>query len=484
MGKGDSAGVLAGRYQLQSRLGEGAMGAVYRALDLSLGREVAVKVLKLRLDDLEDGVRERFQREAAWMARHPHPGIVQVFDARLDEEPPFMALQLMLGGDLKAKVQAGGLPLEELAPLGAGLARALGHLHREGILHRDVKPANVLLDGSGTPYLADLGLGQEHGAVPLTRTGMVVGTPIYMALEIIERGRYSAASDLFSLGVMLLELAEGEFLRDLASRPEVVQPRLARLAPPELKRILRRCLRSDPADRYASGEELAAELEALGSAPDAASRETRGLPGTRTATREVPGVAPREPRPPPAPARGAWPLLARVVLQLAAATALGWMARPLWGAPAAAEARPPPSPSIRDLPALPLEVPGGGRLELSAIPGEGLRLEHRDPEGRTRWSHEHRVARGESAILVALATDAAGTYAVLDARGPGVSSVERTGLLFDATGRRLWSAREELELAPEVSPNLRPIRLGPAALEVVLRGRVRRVDRAPVAASP
>lgn len=271
-------------------VGEGAFGTVYLARERGLGREVALKVLKPMVGQQARDERERFRREVALLRELPHPGLVPLLDACLDQDPPFLVSRWMPGGDLKQRVEQGPMGLPELVRGGARLARALDHLHRHGVLHRDVKPANLLRDQDGEVYLADLGLGLAEDHLGLTATGMVVGTPLYMAPEVLSTGRHSPASDLFALGAVLLELCQGAPLTAPSSLGGDLTARLERVAPPELGALLTRCLAPEPARRPPGGAALAEALEAL--VAEAPPRPATPDPGART--QALPPVAASE----------------------------------------------------------------------------------------------------------------------------------------------------------------------------------------------
>lgn len=261
-------GTFEGRYVLLQKAGEGTFGAVFRARDRTLDREVALKVLKVRSGDLFEPVLARFRREVEIMVRYPHPAMVPVLDARLEPPRPYLASTWMPGGDLRRWIERGPTSPSQVAQVGARLADALGHLHGHEVLHRDVKPANVLCDARGEVYLGDLGLGRVEAGDGLTETGQVVGTPNYMAPETMIEGRSVPASDLFALAVLLLELHQGKGV-GLATRvPEALEERLARVDPPPLRQLLRRCLRSRPEHRPTSCKEVAEQLSALALAED------------------------------------------------------------------------------------------------------------------------------------------------------------------------------------------------------------------------
>ena len=199
-----------GRYRVTRSLGSGAMGEVYEAVDDVLGREVAIKTVKpvhgaLQLDD-------RFKQEARAIAQLSHPGVVQLYDIDLAAEPPFLVMERVAGPSLAARLQDGPLPASELVPLGIQIARALAAAHAVGILHRDVKPANILGAGPGAWKLADFGVAHTPDS-SLTFTGQFVGSPAYASPEALVKGVASPAGDIYGLGATLYEAACGTWPR-------------------------------------------------------------------------------------------------------------------------------------------------------------------------------------------------------------------------------------------------------------------------------
>ncbi|WP_199747925.1 protein kinase domain-containing protein [Actinomadura sp. WAC 06369] len=209
----DGEGVLAGRYRRLDRIGRGGMGSVWRAHDIDLDREVAVKELWVpeQVGEQERAVwYARMEREARAAARLRHPGIVTVYDrVRGDDGRPWIVMELVRGRSLdRVLAEDGALPVQRVAEIGLAMLDALTAAHAKGVVHRDVKPANVLLEGERV-LLTDFGIAAVEGDATLTRTGAILGTPAYMSPEQVEGGDVAPASDLWSLGATLYAAVGG-----------------------------------------------------------------------------------------------------------------------------------------------------------------------------------------------------------------------------------------------------------------------------------
>jgi len=276
-----------GDYELLSELGRGGMGVVYRARQISLGRDVAVKMLlRAQLASPED--RARFHAEAEAAARLDHPHIVPVYEVGEQDGHTYFSMKYVVGQTLAQRLADGPLPPREAARILAAVARAIDFAHRRHVLHRDLKPSNILLDPQGQPHVTDFGLAKQiNVASGLTRSGAVLGTPAYMAPEQAagQRGQVGPASDVYSLGTILYHMLTGRPPFQGASPVDVVlmvldqDPPLPRVANPradrDLEMIALRCLQK-PADlRYPSAAALAADLEAYLQGEPIAARSGR-----------------------------------------------------------------------------------------------------------------------------------------------------------------------------------------------------------------
>ncbi|MFE6196054.1 serine/threonine-protein kinase [Streptomyces sp. NPDC057838] len=200
------ARILAGRYRLDERIGSGGAADVYRGLDLRLRRPVAVKVFRAGTGfDTE----EAFRSETVILARLQHPGLVTAFDAGRHDGEAFLVMQLIDGPTLKSRIAEGPLSCRAATALGAALADALAHAHEAGIVHRDVKPSNILLDSSGEPHLTDFGISRLLDATTRTATGTMTGTAAYLSPEQVLGRPVGRPADIYALGLVLLESVTG-----------------------------------------------------------------------------------------------------------------------------------------------------------------------------------------------------------------------------------------------------------------------------------
>ncbi len=291
-----------GNYQIEERLGRGGMATVYRARQINMQRDVAIKVMSAELVEDPQFV-ARFEREAQVIASLEHPRIVPVHDFGHEGDLFYLVMRLIEGETLYDRMLDGPLSTATAARLVTQIAEALDYAHERGVIHRDLKPNNILLDDYDNIYMMDFGLAKLVAATSnLTETGMVLGTPAYMAPEQWRGDPVDARTDVYALGVILYEMVCGQppfegadtpftlmykHLNDTPQPPREILPSL----PASVDAVILRALAKDAADRYPSAGELAeAFTSALESAPDAAPEPVSAEPA-------APGS---EPIPPPA----------------------------------------------------------------------------------------------------------------------------------------------------------------------------------------
>jgi tRNA A-37 threonylcarbamoyl transferase component Bud32 len=293
-------GLLPDRYTGPQPIGQGGMGEIYRATDTALGRAVAVKVLAARYS-LDEAVRERFTREALAAARlSGNQNIVTIFDVGEHRDRPFIVMEYLAGGSLEQRLRADGVepPAQALEWLEQAAA-ALDAAHAEGVVHRDVKPANLLLDRHDNVHVADFGIASAAGLGSLTQTGTVLGTASYLSPEQATGGRTTPASDRYSLAIVAFELLTGRrpfegdsVAAEAAAHVTGVVPSVCDVnpeAPCELDPVFAKALAKDPAERYGSCAEFVAALRHAMDDAAGATHVWAAPPRARP--------APRQPRP-------------------------------------------------------------------------------------------------------------------------------------------------------------------------------------------
>ncbi|MCL4748493.1 MAG: serine/threonine protein kinase, partial [Burkholderiaceae bacterium] len=279
-------------YRIIRKLGAGGMASVWLAEQTKFERQVALKVMSPALGG-DPSFRERFLREAKIVARLSHPHIVAVHDVGEHEGHVYMAMEYHTGGDLKARIRKGVTPLEATRVV-CEIARALALAHERGVIHRDIKPDNILFRGDGSAVLTDFGIAKQGDTnTQFTQTGMVVGTPKYMSPEQARGHPLQPESDLYALGVVFYEALTGSApfqaedsialaIKHIKDPPPALPASLKRLQP-----FVSRLLAKTPADRFHSGAEVAEALEqvtasgALKGLPAAPGAGAAGEPATR-----------------------------------------------------------------------------------------------------------------------------------------------------------------------------------------------------------
>jgi len=293
-------GTTLGHYEIIDELGSGGMGVVYRARDLRLGREVAIKVLPEELAT-DSGRLNRFESEVKAVAALSHPNILAIHEFGSEDGIAFAVMELLEGQTLRQRIADGALPQSKAVEIGAQVARALAAAHDKGIVHRDVKPGNIWITTQGQVKVLDFGLASLH-RVPqepeaetmtfLTEPGSVVGTAPYMSPEQVRGGTVDTRSDIFSLGAVLFEMLTGHqaFARPTAAETmaAVLQddpPEMTgtpRPLPPILERTTRHCLEKEPGERFQTARDLAFALQGVSeSGSTRPVHEGGGKPGAR-----------------------------------------------------------------------------------------------------------------------------------------------------------------------------------------------------------
>src|SRR5579864_7067273 len=260
-----TVGQKLGKYEIKGLLWRGGMAEVYRALNPDLNQDVAIKVLHPGLSDPD--VASRFRREAQAVAALQHPNIIRVFDFDTTTTLYFMVMELINGPTLRAVIRQAptGLPPDEALRIFKPLAEAVGYAHASGIIHRDIKPGNVLMADNTRPVLTDFGLARIMGAEQVTATGQTSGTPTYMSPEQVAGLIIGPESDIYSLGVLLYELLSGDVpfkgdsfvaiaLQHL-NNPPILPAKLQSLSP-ALQAAILKALAKQPEARFRSAQEF------------------------------------------------------------------------------------------------------------------------------------------------------------------------------------------------------------------------------------
>src|SRR5499427_1187695 len=260
-----------GRYEITGELGRGAMGVVYKAMDPTIGRTVALKTMRLDVHglDSQEMVR-RFQNEARAAGVLNHPNIVTIYDAGEHEGIFYIAMEFIEGTTLhELLAEKRVLPTEEVVQLARQICRGLDYAHSNGIVHRDVKPANIMITADGTAKIMDFGIAKAGGG--MTSTGQVLGTPNYMSPEQVKGKVLDGRSDLFSFGVVLYEMVTGEkpfagqnvttIIYKIVHENPIPPRDLDVTIHPGMSMVVTKALAKLPDDRYQSGADLSKDLE-------------------------------------------------------------------------------------------------------------------------------------------------------------------------------------------------------------------------------
>jgi len=444
-------GIHLGPYRIQSQIGAGGMGEVYRAIDTRLDRPVAIKILPSHLSSNPDH-RQRFEREARAVSSFNHPNICTLHDVGRENGTDFIVMELLEGETLAARLERGPLATPELLRIATEIADALDKAHRQGLVHRDLKPGNVMLTKAGAKLL-DFGLARSlapasvaGGALPpsatmsrpLTAEGTIVGTFQYMAPEQLEGKEADARADIFAFGAVLYEMATGRRAFDGKSQASLIasilreEPRpiseVQPLAPPALERLIRTCLAKDPDDRRQSMHDVWLELRWI-----AEGGSQAGVP--------APVAARRRGR-----SRLAWMVAAAAGIAAAGFAAAFFMRAPApptqvrfsIGAPNGLRGMGSPkiSPDGRTLAFSATDTTGKQQLWVRALDSEEPRpLTGTDGAGRPFWSPDSRyLAYFAEGKLKKIAVAGGPAQTVCDAPGGADGSWSRAGtILYDGS---------------------------------------------------
>jgi serine/threonine protein kinase len=368
--------VFQGRYEVLSALGRGGMGMVYKARDRTLDEVVAIKVLRPDFG-ADPRMTDRFKSEIKLARKVRHKNVCTIHDYGEDRGLLYISMEFIDGTDLKKLLKRpGGLSTDRAYDIGIQVAEGLEAVHEAGIIHRDLKTANIMIDGRGVARLMDFGIAKREGDATLTATGQVVGTPEYMSPEQAQGKKVDFRSDVYALGVVLYETFTGRvpfrgdtpistILKHLQDPPPLEGPQASRL-PANLKPVLRRALAKDPDERFATVRALADALR------HARAPSSRQVPQP-TAMLEAPTV--RRPRTASRSQAWLWAGLAAVVvggvylsLRTTPVSTVKDSSAPSSAAVLGTPTPPPPLPSEAPSPALPSEAPVAGRPQPAPAP--------------------------------------------------------------------------------------------------------------------
>jgi len=355
--------VIGGRYRLMSPIGEGGMATLWRAMDEQLEREVAVKILRPQFG-ADPGFAARFRNEARTAGSLSHPNIVQIYDFGTDAEAgeQYIVMQLVDGQDLASLLrERGALPVDEAVAIGAATADALDAAHRHGLIHRDVKPANILITKGGRTLVTDFGISRAISDASMTVTGTTIGSVHYFSPEQAAGEELGPPSDIYALGIVMYEMLSGRRPFDGDSAAGVALKRLnepppplstgIRPIPPALEDVVMRAMARDPAQRYATAAEFAQALR--GWASNEATAVAPIVPPPVVVPVVPPPVEPVSPVPaaaPPPPKKGTpWWIWVLALLAIVMLGAGGFLGARLLGA-FGPEGEPSPSANVFQMP--------------------------------------------------------------------------------------------------------------------------------------
>lgn len=292
---------LGGRYQVETRIGGGGMAIVYKAKDLILHRQVAVKILRSQFGMDEDFV-NRFHREAQAVASLSHPNVVGVYDVGQDDETHYIVMEYIEGHTLKEVInQQGALPIEEAVRISIQICDALDHAHQNNIIHRDIKPHNIMIGKNGRVKVTDFGIARAVTSTTITHTNSILGSVHYFSPEQARGGVSAEKSDIYSLGIVLYEMVTGQLpfsgdspitialkhLQEPLPEPRESNPNI----PQSVENIIFKALVKDPFLRYSSARAMLLDLETC-LLPERRDEEKVVFPVDNEQTRVVPVITP------------------------------------------------------------------------------------------------------------------------------------------------------------------------------------------------
>lgn len=286
-------GTFAGRYQILEELGRGGMGRVYKAYDTDIKEHVALKLLNPEIA-ADEGIIERFRNELKFARRISHRHVCRMFDLGKSEETAYISMEFVSGEDLKTLLKrVGQLPVKRTVDIAEQVAEGLAEAHRLGVVHRDLKPQNVMIDRDGNARIMDFGIARSVKGRGITDAGVIIGTPDYMSPEQFEGQEADQRSDIYSFGAVLYEMVigeppfEGETPLVVAAKHKTEQPRdpheINPQIPEALSRLILRCLEKEPERRFSSADEILTDLKTI----------AKMLPGTRRTVTEKLAKRPR-----------------------------------------------------------------------------------------------------------------------------------------------------------------------------------------------